>query len=110
MIFGRREALKDLLAGKVNIGIVAEKTVTTDNPNLDSDSTLTTPEIPFISFSIGKVMSCSTSCGARPCASVSISTCTGVTSGNASTFKRLSARMPPATMSIETTTTSNRSR
>ena len=63
-----------------------------------------------VSFSIGKVMSCSTSWGARPCESVSISTCTGVTSGKASTFKRRSARMPPAMMSREITATSNRSR
>jgi hypothetical protein len=84
--------------------------VTTDKPNFDVDWTRSTPGIPFITFSTGNVMSCSTSCGASPSASVSTSTWTGVTSGNASTLSFESARIPPAVMSIATTVTRSRSR
>src|SRR5262245_44762085 len=45
-------------------------------------------------------MSCSTSSGARPGASVPTSTCTVVTSGNASTLSRLSPNRPPAAIRI----------
>ena len=60
----------------------------------DTERTRLTPGTPFICVSIGKVMSCSTSAGASPSASVMIVTVGLLRSGKTSTGSRVTANAP----------------
>src|SRR5215470_17101245 len=48
----------------------SNSTYTSDRPMPETERTRATPGIPFMMLSIGNVTSCSTSCGAKPSASV----------------------------------------
>src|SRR3984957_666936 len=58
--------------------------VTTERPGIDSERRVASPAAPFTAFSTCLVTSSSTCCGAKPGASVWMSTCDGTNSGNTS--------------------------
>ncbi len=68
--------------------------VTTDSPGMDSERRVASPAEPLTAFSIGRVTSSSTCCGAKPGASVCTSTCVGTNSGNTSSGTRMASRQP----------------
>ena len=68
--------------------------VTTDNPWIDSDRSDASDATPLVVASIGTVTSASTCSGARPGASVWITTCGGTKSGNTSSFAWSAAFAP----------------
>jgi hypothetical protein len=65
-----------------------------DRPTPEVLRTRVTPGMPFNAVSTGKVMSCSTSSGAMPPASVSTVTCGLFRSGNTSTGVRQAVIAP----------------
>ena len=83
-------------------------TVIPDSPVLEIERTSSTSGNAYITASIGKVISCSTSSEARPGASVLMATCTLVTSGNASKFKRGIVKKAEAVNAIKANITNNR--
>ena len=59
----------------------AKVMVTTDRPGIDSERSVASPAAPLTAFSTCLVTSSSTCCGAKPGASVWMSTCDGTNSG-----------------------------
>jgi hypothetical protein len=72
----------------------SNSTQTTEMPMPEDERTRRTPVAPFTADSIGKVTRVSTSCGARPCASVTMVTVGAVRSGNTSTGMRTASTAP----------------
>ncbi len=68
--------------------------VTTDRPGMDSERSVANPDAPFTALSMRLVTSSSTCCGAKPGASVWISTCEGTNSGNTSRGERIAPQHP----------------
>src|SRR5215207_10702802 len=79
-----------------------------DSPTLETDRTRVTPGMPFIEVSIGYVTTCSTSCGAKPPASVSRVTVGLFRSGKTSTGMRGSTNEPYATSTSAAAMTKSR--
>ena len=83
-------------------------TVIPDKPVLEIERTSSTSGNAYITASIGKVINCSTSSAANPGASVLIATCTLVTSGKASKFRRGIVKIAIAVNAIKAIITNNR--
>src|ERR671917_2246775 len=81
---------------------------TTERPTPETERTRSTPGIPCIEVSIGNVTSCSTSCGARPSASVIRVTVGRLRSGNTSTGTRGRIHEPKATSTSAAAMTKSR--
>src|SRR5574343_1609520 len=77
-----------------------------DSPALEIDRTVAIPGWPLIAVSSGKLISCSTSSGAMPPASVMIVTVGLLRSGKTSTGRRVACR-PPQTISTTAATSTN---
>src|SRR6266581_1586024 len=86
----------------------ANSTQTMEMPMPEAERTLRTPVAPFTAVSIGNVTSVSTSCGARPCASVRTVTVGAVRSGKTSTGIFRAVSTPRTSSRIEAATTSRR--
>src|SRR3972149_12160616 len=72
----------------------SNSTHTTEMPIPDAERTLRTPVAPFTEDSMGNETNASTSCGARPCASVMTVTVGAVRSGKTSTGMRTAVTAP----------------
>jgi hypothetical protein len=82
--FGLIEPLGNLLTRKIEVGVILEITVTWLNPLREIERELSSPGIPAIAVSTGKVTSRSMSSGPRLGSTVLICTCLLVMSGTAS--------------------------
>src|SRR5271166_6710522 len=79
--------------------------VTTDKPGMDSERKVASPAAPLTAFSTCLVTSSSTCCGAKPGASVWMSTCEGTNSGKTSSGDCSAPQQPSTSATAESAAT-----
>jgi hypothetical protein len=79
--------------------------ITTDSPGIDSERSVAKPAAPLTALSMRLVTSSSTCSGAKPGASVWMSTCEGTNSGNTSSGERVTPQHPSINANIDSAVT-----